>query len=117
MDSADMGIIGIPCPLFSALNQRKRTDPNYNPFLETFGRTVHKPGVGLCHSRCLCICAFVDMGCQCGTHTSLSDLVWDPRPGADVVLAYLRRVRKYNPRTFVLEEVTWTSMFRHPVQI
>ena len=33
----DLGVIGVPCPLFSVLNQRKRLE-GYNPFCETLGQ-------------------------------------------------------------------------------
>lgn len=32
----DLGIVGIPCPLFSVLNQRRRKE-EFNPFLERLG--------------------------------------------------------------------------------
>ena len=33
----DLGIVGIPCPLFSILNQRRLKVPGYNPFTEHLG--------------------------------------------------------------------------------
>lgn len=45
---SDLAVIGIPCPLFSVLNQRKRTVEHYNPFTETLGTVLPQrvgPGV------------------------------------------------------------------------
>ena len=77
----DLGIVGIPCPLFSVLNQRRHSHM-FNPFLERLGfRTLRDSPIQ--------------------TLTS-------PRKGSAVVMGALRLIRRHNPKIIIIEEAGFT---------
>ena len=80
----DLLMMGVPCPLFSALNQKSKpklnddgTEKVWDPFRERL----------VCHRGCNRM----------------------PRPGSEVIKSCLRKARRINAKAIVIEEVAGTA--------